>query len=143
MAKKNIAGVAGNCTLAGFNAKINSWSGSYVIHDEEVTGFDSGGFDEYEPIGVGMSGSATGTIQYDDTTTTPIPLGLADGSALAVGDLESAKVAAVLTEITGCTWTGTVLMSNVAIVRPAKGKASITFDFKFTGAFTKAHDQTA
>lgn len=143
MALKNIAGVAGNVALpTGFAAKLSAWSGTLEIQTEEVTGFDSGGCDEHEPIGTAFSGSATGTGTYDASSTTPILGALADGSVLALGDLEGAKGTITLTAITGCTYAFTGIMTSVAMERPAKGKFTITFNFLRTGPMTQTWDVT-
>lgn len=144
MAKKNIAGVGGGfTTITGFNGKISSWSATYTIDTEEVTGFDSGGFRQYEPVAVSISGSATGTAQYDDTSATPLVAALADGSVLAVGDLENAKGTLTLTAITGCTWAFSAIITSVALDRPATGKATVTFNFVSNGPVTQTWDETA
>lgn len=143
MAKKNIAGIGGGITLpSGFNAKISSWSASLSIRTEEVTGFDSGGCEEHEPVMTGLTGSATGTVQYDAASTAPIPGALADGSVMAVGDLENAKGSITLTEITGCTYAFTGIITNVAFDRPNAGRCGITFDFLRTGPSTQTHDES-
>lgn len=145
MAKKNIAGNGGNISLpTGFNGKVNSWSATFTIYDEEVTGFDSGGCDEFEPVGVGMQGSFSFTGQFDDTSATPIPGALADGSTLAVGDLLSnAKGSATLTATTGCTYGGTIVVTGISLTRNAKGVLTGTGNFKFSGPITQTWDETA
>lgn len=144
MAKKNIAGVGGSfTTISGFNGKIGSWSATYTIDTEEVTGFDSGGFRQYEPVAASITGSASGTAEYDDTNASPLPAALADGAALAVGDMEGAKGTITLTAITGCTWAFPAIITSVALDRQAAGKATITFNFQSNGAPTQTWDQTA
>jgi hypothetical protein len=145
MAKKNIAGVGGGLTMpTGFNAKLSAWSATYNITTEEVTGFDSGGCEEHEPVAISVSGSGTGTLQYDDSNAKPLPTALADGAVLAVGDLLTNAVGSLtLTAITGCTWAFSAVISGIAIERPAKGKATVTFNFQSTGPITQTWDETA
>ena len=143
MAKKNIAGVGGAfTTFTGFNGNIASWSATYTIDTEEVTGFDSGGFRQYEPVAVALTGSASGTVQYDGASASPVLAALADGAVLAVGDLEGAKGTLTLTAITGCTWAFSGIFTSIAIDRPAAGKASITFNFLSNGPITQTWDET-
>ena len=143
MAKKNIAGVGGGfTTFTGFNGNIASWSATYTIDTEEVSGFGSGGFREHEPVAVSLSGSATGTLQYDAASASPVLAALADGAALAVGDLEGAKGTLTLTSITGCTWAFGGIFTSVSIDRPAMGKATVTFNFISNGPITQTWDET-
>jgi len=143
MAVKNIAGVGGGVTMpSGFNGKINSWSGTMTQHTEEITGFDSGGFDEHVGVGLGMSGSAAFTGVYDDANSIPMPASFADGAALAVGDLLSAQGTLTLTAITGCTFAGAAIVTSISFSRNAKGVLSGTFSFNFTGFITQTWDST-
>lgn len=145
MAKKNITGVGGSVTMpTGFNAKLASWSATLNITTEEVTGFDSGGCEEHEPVALGISGSATGTLQYDDSNAKPMPSALGDGSVLAVGDLTTNLMGSLtLLAITGCSWAFTAVITGINIERPAKGKATVTFNFQSSGAITQTWDETA
>lgn len=144
MAQKLVAGTGGSVSLpTGFYGKFTSWSATETIYNEETTGFTSGGFDEFEPTGVGMSGSATAIGYYDAASSVPFPKALADGSSLSLTDLKTnSQGTATFTATTGCSYTGTIQMDSISMTRAAKGKLELTFNWKFTGAYTVAWDET-
>jgi len=144
MAKKNIAGLGGNLALpTGFNAKINSWSASHTVETVETTGFADGGFRTFDPTITSLTGSASGTAQYDAATTALLPAALADGSIMALGDLAGAIGTVTLTFVTGCTWSCTTAnITGLSVDRASDGKANVTFNFQFSGPWTQTWDET-
>ncbi|MGB0970432.1 MAG: hypothetical protein ACPGVG_05650 [Mycobacterium sp.] len=145
MAGSTIQGLGGSVTLpSGWNFKVASFSFGLDIATEETTGFEDGGFETHEPVSCSWNGSATGTLTYNAASTAPIPAALADGAALAVGDLQSnAKGTGTFQSMTGCTLAGTVVVTNMPITRGAKTKANVTLNMKGTGFLTQVHDETA
>ncbi len=126
----------------GWNFKASGWSMTYTVGTEETTGFDDGGFESHEPVFINWSGSITGTLEYDASNTAPIPGDLADGSALAVGDLANASGSATLTALTGCTYAGTIVVQSLPINRPTKGRGEVTLNFIGSGPLTQTWDET-
>jgi hypothetical protein len=139
-----IQGLGGNIALpTGWNFKVSGWSFTYTVGTEETTGFDDGGFETHEPVFVRFEGSATGTLEFDATTTAPIPAAMADGGGMAVGDLASAKGTATFTATAGCTLEGTVVVTSLPMNRTAKGRGEVTINLLGSGALTQTWDETA
>lgn len=138
-----IQGLGGNIALpTGWNFKASGWSFTYTVGTEETTGFDDGGFETHEPVFVRWEGSATGTLEYDATNTAPIPADMADGSDMALGDLDNAKGTATFTATTGATLEGTVIVTSLPMNRNAKGKGEVTINVLGSGALTQTWDET-
>ena len=89
-----------------------------------------------------MTGSAAGTAEFDDSDTKPLPADLADGSAMAAGDLNNAKAVMTLTATTGCTYSFTAVVTRVSMSRPADGKMDVSLDFESTGPITQTWDES-
>ena len=138
-----IQGLGGQIALpSGWNFKASGWSFTYTVGTEETTGFDDGGFETHEPVFVRWEGSATGTLEFDAATTAPIPGAMADGAAMAVGDLDNAKGTATFTATTGCTLEGTVVITSMPLNRPTKGRGEVTINVLGSGALTQTWDET-
>jgi len=138
MAKKTIQGLSGSGSAAGFNLKVSAWSANYVMENVDTTGFEDGGYRTFEPTISTMTGSLSGTAVFDAASTNLIPAGLLDGAVMTGDDLDLAKVAVVLTAKTGCTYSGTVVVSGVSLNRAVDGKGEVNLDFVFTGPITQA-----
>ncbi|MEM6259676.1 MAG: hypothetical protein AAGI37_15460 [Planctomycetota bacterium] len=144
MAKKTIQGLGGSVTNpTGWNFKVSGFSFTYTVLTEETTGFEDGGFETHEPVAVRWEGSMTGTLEYDDANAAPIPASMADGSGMALGDLDSAKGSSTFQAIDGCTLAGTVVVTNMPITRNTKGRGEVTLNVLGTGALTEAWDEAA
>ena len=138
-----IQGLGGTIALpTGYNFKVSGWQMTHTTGTEETTGFDDGGFEVHEPVFTRFEGSATGTIEYNASNTAPLPAALADGSGMALGDLDDAKGSATLTATTGCTYAGDVIITSSAINRTAKGRGEITVNFLGSGPLTQTWDET-
>ena len=144
MALSTIQGPGGGVTLpTGFVAKIMEWSANVEIRNVETSGFTDNGNTTYEPTAIAMSGSASGTGEYDTAvtptlSTTPFPTANFGSTPTITGW----KGSLTLTAQTGCTYAGTAVFTNVRFARRFDGKLDITFDFKFTGAITETWAST-
>lgn len=70
-----------------------------------------------------FTGSLRGTVVFDASSTNPMDL---DASATSWSNL---SWSATLTATTGCTFTGTLVLYNIAVERPNGGLMTITADF--------------
>jgi hypothetical protein len=145
MAVKTIHGIGGGVTLpTGLHLKVDGWSATYSNPSVDDTGFSDGGFLSRSSAGsVSMDGTFTGTGEFDASAKAPIPDAAADGSAMALHDLDTAfKATLVLTATTGCTFTFTALVTSIAFDRPNVGKLSITVTFESAGPITQVWDES-
>jgi hypothetical protein len=109
-----------------WGGNIRAWSASLPMDIIETTGFT----DTFETSRGGVfsgSGSASGTLLRGSTGNAP--------SAFDVRRRDG--VTLTLTADTGCTYSGTALLSNINIGVEKRGEASITFDFRFTGTIAE------
>ena len=139
-----IANTGGAVALvSGFNASFRSFDYDYQMPEVDVTGFDDGGFMTFEPAGgLRLTGSAQGVHEFDASTTVPMPASLADGSALALGDLSVQSGTLTLTFTTGCTLAATCLITSISGSRAEVGASESSWSFGSTGAVTQAWDET-
>jgi len=146
MAQQTIHGIGGGATLPNaLHVKVDGWSATYSNPSVDDTGFADGGFlSRSSAGGVSMDGTITGTGEFDASNMAPLPDAAADGSAMAVGDLDTAfKISLTLTAQTGCTYAFTALVTSMAMDRPNVGKLSITATFESAGPITQTWDETA
>jgi hypothetical protein len=130
MAETRVVGFDGDAAITGHNAKLATWSASFPQVVTDVSAFQ----DTWaENRGGRRSGrfSAGGVMSFDAATTAP-----------AADSLTQAGVAVTLTVATGCTYTGTAVLSNVSINSDSGGAARISFDGAFTGTVTETWDET-
>ncbi len=115
---------------SGFNAKITAYSVGLdmVLSDTTVFG-DT--FRQFRGGLQGGSGSLTGKLVYDATTTTPGFF----ASRTTAGTLR-------LTQATGCYLEGSALFQNISVSSDVGGDATVTMDFTFTGTIAETWDQT-
>jgi hypothetical protein len=133
MALTIAVGYLGNCALpTGHVAKLDRWSGSFGMALIDITGFDSSGFREALGGLRSGAGSATGHAKFDAASTTPGTIAASRSGG-----------AATLTAATGCTITGTMLVSNVSHDVDVNGESRVTFDWAFTSTITVTWDETA
>jgi len=138
MAIKTVEGLGGNyATPAGFNVKADGWSANFNIGTVETTGFIDAGYKTREPVILDMTGSASGTGQYDAASSAPIPATLVG----ATPALTAAQGAFTLTAKGGCTLGFTGNMTQVGLARPVAGKLSLSHNFESTGPITQAWDE--
>jgi hypothetical protein len=146
MAGSLIGGCGGGVTLPdGFVAKMKSWEATIDVKDVDTTGFPDGAYSNCEAVGYSLSGSAVGFLTQgtgsDPTVpdggppipTAAFPTDLTDCSGLA-----SFSGAMTLTAITGCTYTGTFLITKVKIGREAHNIGTVSYDFKNQGKWQEA-----
>jgi len=123
-----ITGNDGNFSLATFNMVANSWSMTVTPNVTDVTGFG----DTYKQAVTGMatfSGSASGFL--DSSSSPKIEVSALEGQA---------GVVVVLTAASGCTWTGTAIMTNCAVNANKNGDTTVSWDFQFISAVVIAWD---
>jgi hypothetical protein len=139
MALTTIQGLAGGVTLpSGFVIKVAEWAADVDITDVETSGFTDAGNRTFEPTAVMMSGSLSGTGEYDSAGTpavsaTPFPTTNL-GSAPAIA---SWKGSLTLTATTGCTYSGTAVFTKVSERRKFDGKLEVSYNFKYSGTITQ------
>lgn len=135
MAETRIVGSDGAVTMpsATHHAKIRTFSLNVGQAVTDVSAFGDAWRGKRGGIKEGR-GSVGGVMSRDATSTGP---GLDDadvtGSSITLSAYETA---------TTCGWTGTVIMSNIAVTSTEGGEAGITFDFEFDGAVTESWDET-
>lgn len=138
MAAKTIQGVGGSITLpTGFGCKFNAFTCDVDLRETDTTGFIDVGWFTYEVTFMDLSGTATGTMQYDDANTTPLPATL----VAATPAMGAAVGSIVLTWMTGCTWTFNGIVNRFSGSRPATDKATATYNFRHqSGGVTQVWD---
>lgn len=130
-----IIGFSGNFTTGNYpstpanttwGGNIRAWSATAPMDTIETTGFTDN-FPTYRGGMVGMSGSASGTLLRGSTGNAP--------SAFDPRRREGLTL--TLTADSGCTYSGTALLTDIEIGVEKRGEASITFRFVFTGTVTE------
>ncbi len=134
MAATVIAGCDGTISLPGVNFKVVDWSFDLTIEILETTGLEDC-TKTFVPTDVVMTGTWSGTAQYDAPNTIPIE------AALATGDMDVAQGEGILTALTGCTLTGDVILTNINMVRARGAAMTHTGSFQFTGPVTIVWDE--
>lgn len=112
-----------NTTWGG---NIRAWSATAPMDTIETTGF-SDSFPTYRGGMVGMSGSASGTLLRGAAGTAPSAFDARRRDGLTL----------TLTADTGCTYSGTALLTDIEYGVEKRGEASVTFRFVFTGTITE------
>lgn len=136
-----IQGIGGSVTLpAGFHGKIDNFTFNLDMTTVITTGFIDVGWHVHEPVIQDFTGTASGTVQFDAATTTPVPAGMMG----ATPDPTLAKGTITLQFTTGCTWTFTGTIKNITGARPVAGKADISYGFEHAGGgVVQVWDETA
>jgi hypothetical protein len=125
-------GTDGNVTLpSGHAAKLMSWAADFSQAAIETTNYADSGWRTFRGGLKGASGAAVGFPFFDVASSTPGFQVIASGG----GSL-------TLTAATGCTYTGTAIITNIRHDTDLQGNARITFEFQFTGAITETWDVT-
>ena len=132
-----VGGVDGDVTASGFNGDIDGWSASVEVDTTRYRTFSSA-WKKSKNVAYGMSGQFTGTIQFDDTTTSPVP---ADNGGIDSSSFEG--VTLTLTATTGCTFGGTGNITGVDVSRPSTDRMTGTWRFEIDGEPTTAWDETS
>ena len=128
-----IVGNEGTVSLGTHAITANAWSMSIsrVVSDVTAFGDASSNFRGGVPT---YTGSISGFMSKDAGSTAP---------SLESGNFQTGDTCAiVLTVATGCTYTGTGVISGVSIGTSKTGEATISFDFSFTGDVTEAWDES-
>lgn len=128
-ATTTIQGSGGQCDIAGFVCKFDTWNINCGVTLANTTGFIDAGWQVMEPMLGTISGTATGTVIEENA-----PIDTTIFAATAV--TENFLSATTLTVNAGITFVGTALVSNVRLARTIMGKMVATVDFTFTGKVT-------
>ncbi|MEO0966429.1 MAG: hypothetical protein AAFY08_15090 [Planctomycetota bacterium] len=134
-----VGGTTGAVTATGFNVDVDGWQATTGAEDTVGYRTFSSVWKSKKNVGYGGSGSFTGTVQFDDTGTAPMP-------SLTGGEIDAASfegVSLTLTATTGCTYTGTANITTVAVNRSSGDRMTGTFNFEFDGPISIAWDETA
>lgn len=134
-----VAGTSGAVTASGFNVDLDAWSARIGAEDTVAWRTFASKWKSKKNTGYGGSGSFRGTIQYDASSTAPMPT--LTGGVIDASSFEG--VSLTLTAETGCTYTGTANITVVDLQRTAGDRMIGTFNFEFDGAVSQAWDQTA
>lgn len=142
MAKVNITGPGGAyTTITGFNAKYEDFSLNFDFGEVDNTGFEDNGWNYSDISSCKVTGTATGILQYDDSSSAPFP------SAFVASTFAPASGAgsATFTYQTGCTMAGTFVTTSTNTTRSAKPgtKATVSHNLSNQGAVTQTWDETA
>lgn len=133
-----VSGTTGDVTASGFNCDIEAWSGQLQVDTTSYRTFASP-WKSQKNVAYSMSGQFQGTIQFDASSTAPMPI--LTGGAIDTVSFEG--VSFTLTATTGCTYTFTGNMTGVGLNRPSTDRMTGTFSFQSDGAVTQAWDETA
>lgn len=89
-------------------------------------------------VSYGGSGQFTGTIQFGDSNTAPVPS--ATGGEINTTSFEGVDL--VLTADTGCTFSGKANITTVQANRPAADRMTGTWNFEFDGPVSRTWDES-
>ena len=133
-----VGGTTGDVTASGFNCDIDGWSFDAQI-DEAMWRTFASKWKKRANVAYAATGEFTGTIQFNDTNTAPMP----KSTGGTINDAAFEGVSLTLTADTGCTLTGTANIVGVGLRRVATDRMTGTFRFAFTGQPSETWDETA
>lgn len=141
MAETRIIGNDGSVTFfTNHNAILNSFSLTIAQVVSDVTGFGDTWRQKRGGVKDGR-GSAAGFMSYDAADTGP---GIADDSASSGdGPISGDAASITLIPVTGCSWTGDAIISDVTVNSSKTGDATISFNFEFSNTITETWDESA
>ncbi len=133
---KPLSGALGSVTLpSGHNGRIRAWSAEQVQSVNDTTGFSQapwasnlGGLNSFR-------GSASGYLEYDNTSTSP-------GVGGTTPTISKTGGAMTLQAFTGCTYTFTGIISSIMTGQSVDGVGTVKFDFVADGAVVSTWDET-
>jgi hypothetical protein len=130
MALTIASGVDGSFTApTGHNGKFDTWSLNVRQVVNDITGFDSGGFEENIGGLKGADFTATSHFKYDAANTSP-------GLPTKTGGTATCQVAA------NCTYSATVIVSATPASSNVRGAAGFALAGRTSGTITLAWDET-
>ncbi len=131
MALTVASGVDGSVTfVTGHVAKFDSWAARYGQRMNNITGFDSGGYEENLGGLFFGEGSATGHMKYGTTATTGVLSTTAPGLS-KVGGTATFQIA------TGCTISHSTIVSDVNVSSDVNGAARVSFNWRSSSTVTQ------
>lgn len=131
-------GTDGDVTATGFNADIDGWTMTVGAEDTIQYRTFSSDWKSKKNVGYGGSGQFTGTIQFDASSTQPVPT--ATGGTVLPSSFEG--ISFTLTATSGCTLTFTGNITTVDLNRQASDRMTGTFRFEADGAVDVTWDET-
>lgn len=138
MAKKDIVGgTTGAITASGFNGDVDGWSAEITADSVRWRTF-ANKWKKSKNVAYQMQGQFTGTIQFDDANSAPVP----KNTGGTVKETSFEGVSLTLTAETGCTFTGTANVVGVNLQRTAVDRMTGTFRFEFDGQPTETWDES-
>ena len=126
MATDIVGGTNGSITASGFNGDIDGWSAQIQTQRATWRVFATK-WRKSKNVTYWMSGQFTGTIQFSDTDTEPVP-----SATAGIDDTSFEGVDVTLTAETGCEYTGKADITAVNVNRPAADRATGQWSFEFT-----------
>jgi hypothetical protein len=132
-----VGGTTGNVTSAtGFNADFDAWSATITMETAVYATFAS--LWKKSKVTTGnVTGSVSGVVQYDATTTAPMPK---TGDAI---NLASFRGLTTLTAVTGCTiGPSTFNYTSVVLERNMTGEMRFTANIESDGSVDLFWDET-
>lgn len=117
--------------VAGFNAKIHTWSATFSPNPVETTGFADNGYERSKSTVIRINGKADGHVAEEDSPVAALAL------AAELFSIENCKGTFTLTADTGCSYTGSGAMGTVTVSRSALANttASVSMTFRSIGAW--------
>lgn len=136
----DIVGYGGNFAFAG--TCFGDWNAWTLTLDNRVAtyGTFASRWLKNKPTLSQLTGSVTGVVQYDASSTQPIPLGTAGDTVGTT--LSGVTGACTFTATTGCTMSGNFVFTNVTLSRDVNAQMIITGNVASDGGVTIAWDTT-
>lgn len=132
-----VSGTTGDVTAPGFNADIDAWSAEITADEASWRTFASA-WKKRKNVAYQMQGQFSGTIQFDDASTAPVP----SNTGGTIKETAFEGVSLVLTAEIGCTFTGTANVVGVNLQRVAIDRMTGTFRFAYDGQPSVTWDET-
>jgi hypothetical protein len=127
MALTIASGVDGSVTfVTGHAAKFDSWTMRAGQRLNNITGFDSGGFEENLGGLKFGEGSCTGHLKYGVASSAP-----------GMATFAKAGGAATFQVATGCTLAATIIVSDGTISSDVNGAARVAYNYRTAGTITE------
>lgn len=139
MAKQDIVGGTDGAVVAsGFNGDIDAWSMAIEVDEVNWRTF-ANKWKKRRNVAYSGSGRFTGTIQFDDSNTKPMPASTGGG----INEASFEGVSLTLTATTGCTYTGKANITGININRPSNDRMTGEWSFVWDGQPNETWDEGA
>lgn len=136
MAAKPLSGTLGSVALpSGHNVRVRAWSAEQSQSVNDVTGFAQSPWCAHLGGLKRFTGSASGFLEYDNTSTSPGIGGTAPTMSITGGTM-------TLTAFTGCLYTFTGIIGSIQVGQSVDGVGTAKCDFVADGAVVSTWDET-